>query len=166
MAKCRGKMFKRNRKKKNKTQSEKIYTTSKMTYDRPLQNKPDKAAAIKKTVQKTSQADRDLQQKKEKPKKRKKGIVKRVFKGVFHFALTCLFIAMLFFTIYRYSEISKLRYEINAKNEQISNLENDIKVETVKLYDMTTTQIIEQKALQELGMVYRTPENTVYIEVE
>lgn len=166
MAKCRGKMFKRNRKKKNKTQSEKIYTTSKMTYDRPLQNKPDKATAIKKTVQKTSQADRDLQQKKEKPKKRKKGIVKRVFKGVFHFALTCLFIAMLFFTIYRYSEISKLRYEINAKNEQISNLENDIKVETVKLYDMTTTQIIEQKALQELGMVYRTPENTVYIEVE
>lgn len=76
-----------------------------------------------------------------------------------------LFLAMFFLTAYRYTNISKLRYEINSKKGQIRSIDNDIKVETVKLYDLTTTQKVEEKA-KELGLQKRTQEQTIYIEVE
>lgn len=174
-------MLGKNKKNINKAPAQKTATKS-YTYELEEQRAVNRATKNKKSALSKPVANSKKMTKKNsrqtknintqaKPKKVKKtgrsivATVKELISKSMHLMFVGLFLAMFFLTAYRYTNISKLKYEINSKKGQIRSIDNDIKVETVKLYDLTTTQKVEEKA-KELGLQKRTQEQTIYIEVE
>lgn len=76
-----------------------------------------------------------------------------------------LVFVMLSIIVYRYSKISLLKYDMIDINQQISELDNEIKVLNLKIDEVSSSKIMEEKA-KDLGMDFRSKENIVYVLVE
>lgn len=79
--------------------------------------------------------------------------------------LILLVFVMLSIIVYRYSKISLLKYDMIDINQQISELDNEIKVLNLKIDEVSSSKIMEEKA-KDLGMDFRSKENIVYVLVE
>ena len=76
-----------------------------------------------------------------------------------------IFIAfMLMLVVYRYTKISNLRYSINEATKRVE--EKEIKVEKTKIDEASRSDIIEEKAKKDLGLVHIKPNQKEYITVE
>ena len=78
-----------------------------------------------------------------------------------------IFIAfMLMLVVYRYTKISNLRYSINEATKRVEEIEKEIKVEKTKIDEASRSDIIEEKAKKDLGLVHIKPNQKEYITVE
>ena len=78
-----------------------------------------------------------------------------------------IFIAfMLMLVVYRYTKISNLRYSINEATKMVEEIEKEIKVEKTKIDEASRSDIIEEKAKKDLGLVHIKPNQKEYITVE
>ena len=78
-----------------------------------------------------------------------------------------IFIAvMLMLVVYRYTKISNLRYSINEATKRVEEIEKEIKVEKTKMDEASRSDIIEEKAKKDLGLVHIKPNQKEYITVE
>ena len=78
-----------------------------------------------------------------------------------------IFIAfMLMLVVYRYTKISNLRYSINEATKMVEKIEKEIKVEKTKIDEASRSDIIEEKAKKDLGLVHIKPNQKEYITVE
>lgn len=83
-------------------------------------------------------------------------------------ALFALFVAGLIFlgVIFISAYCANLKYEINAVNKQTLALQEDIDQLKVEIENGTNIGTIENKALKDLGMIYPTAEQFVYVDGE
>ena len=78
-----------------------------------------------------------------------------------------IFIAVtLMLVVYRYTKISNLRYSINEATKMVEEIEKEIKVEKTKIDEASRSDIIEEKAKKDLGLVHIKPNQKEYITVE
>lgn len=73
---------------------------------------------------------------------------------------------MLMLVVYRYTKISNLRYSINEATKRVEEIEKEIKVEKTKIDEASRSDIIEEKAKKDLGLVHIKPNQKEYITVE
>ena len=78
----------------------------------------------------------------------------------------CLVGTLLVGLMYRYSVISELKYDINTINREIDEIGNQKKEIQVKLEQSNRSDVIEKIAMEQLGMIYPSEENIVYIEID
>lgn len=76
--------------------------------------------------------------------------------------LGALFIAFISTTAYA----SKVQYDINTLTSDYNEIQGDIENLQVKIKSDTNIQIVEQKAISRLGMVYPTMNAVVYIQAD
>ena len=77
-----------------------------------------------------------------------------------------IIILLLSLITFKQSQIADIKYSINKKNTEIHNINNEIKVEKLKIDESSRSDIIEQKAMEELGMIYRRQDQIEYITVD
>ena len=73
---------------------------------------------------------------------------------------------MLMLVVYRYTKISNLRYSVNEATKMVEEIEKEIKVEKTKIDEASRSDIIEEKAKKDLGLVHIKPNQKEYITVE
>ncbi|MCT4584946.1 MAG: septum formation initiator family protein [Peptostreptococcaceae bacterium] len=101
----------------------------------------------------------NLRQSKE---KRKKSKFLKDFKFIFLFTLIlCLLLVM-----YRYSRVSNLNYEYYKQKNELQDLKKANRKLEIQLESKKNIRIIEQKAKEDLNMVYPKDENIYYIKVD
>ena len=97
----------------------------------------------------------------------KKSIVKNLNSDNFIIVAGGIIIILLLSLItFKQSQIADIKYSINKKNTEIHNINNEIKVEKLKIDESSRSDIIEQKAMEELGMIYRRQDQIEYITVD
>lgn len=97
----------------------------------------------------------------------KKSIFKTLKTDAFFIIIgIALIISMLSFITFRQSAISDIKYSINKKNTDIHNIDNEIRVEILKIDEASRSDVIEQKAIENLKMQYRNHQQIEYIMVE
>lgn len=111
------------------------------------------------------------QEKKLKKKKNRDKIKKNILKSVssdsfFVVIMIVLIVAFLSVITYNQSKIATIKYSINKKKIDMHNLDNEIKVEKIKIDESSRSDIIEKRAIEELGMQYRQQEQIEYIKVD
>ena len=97
----------------------------------------------------------------------KKSIIKNLNSDSFIVVAGGIIIILLLSLItFKQSQIADIKYSINKKNTEIHNINNEIKVEKLKIDESSRSDIIEQKAMEELGMIYRRQDQIEYITVD
>ena len=110
------------------------------------------------------------QSKRESPKQNKIKVDKKTLQNrmlITALAMSaCLVGTLLVGLMYRYSVISELKYDINTINREIDEIGNQKKEIQVKLEQSNRSDVIEKIAMEQLGMIYPSEENIVYIEID
>lgn len=82
------------------------------------------------------------------------------------FAVIAAAVVLIFSVImFRYSKISSLNYKLIDMNEQIDELDNEIKFLNIKLDSLSSSKTMEEKALSQ-GMIFPDKTDKVYLAVE
>lgn len=72
--------------------------------------------------------------------------------------------ASMILILLRYTQITETKYNINVLNKQINVLENDIQQLKANIDSLTRSDVIENKAINELNMQYPKYEQMVFLE--
>lgn len=94
--------------------------------------------------------------------KRKKSKFLKDFKFIFIFTL----ILCLLFVMYGYSKVSNLNYEYYKKKTQLEELKKANRKLEIQLESKKNIRTIEQKAKEDLNMVYPKDKDIYYIKVD
>lgn len=94
--------------------------------------------------------------------KRKKSKFLKDFKFIFLFTL----ILCLLFVMYRYSRVSNLNYEYYKQKNELEELKKSNRKLEIQLESKKNIRIIEQRAKEDLNMVYPKDEDIYYIKVD
>ena len=70
------------------------------------------------------------------------------------------------FLMYRYSQVSDMKYEVNTLNNKLLQIKNQKKEIEVELETTNRSELIEQIAVNVLKMQYPAEEKIVYIKVD
>ncbi len=81
------------------------------------------------------------------------------------FCLVIISAAMIFLLL-RYTEITEIRYRINKINNEISVMETEIQHLKAQLDQLTRSDIIEEKAVENLNMQYPKYEQMIFLSLE
>lgn len=113
---------------------------------------------------------KELKEKKinSKKSKKKREIIKKIFskQGFIIIAIAIIMLLLLATIIFRYTQISDLRYNINDTKRRIEDITKEIKVQKTKIDEASRSDIIEEKATKDLGLTHRNSSQIEYVTVD
>lgn len=106
-----------------------------------------------------------INKKLEEQKKKRAKIKKRLatFRVITYSVLSLIMVGIIILLLMRYSHINKIQYSIQLLEKRISQQEDEYQLKKVSLEEYTQTNLIEKKAIEELGMSYPKPDQRVYL---
>lgn len=125
--------------------------------------KKDKRRGLRKTTKSKNTIKKPVAKKRKPSKKHRKSSDSKSTTIIIF--MTILVLILLTIIIYRYSQISITKYDIIDISNEISEIDNEIKVLNIKVDQVSSSKIMEEKA-KNLGMEFRNKENLVYVLVE